>query len=503
MIRSSRSLLVLAVAVSAPASSAIEPSEYASRRQHVMEAIGPSAMAILASPPPATRNGDTEWPFRQEDNLYYLTGVEAPDTTLAILPGEREHREILFALERDPAQETWTGRIAEHAELAKSSGVTEVVSEAKFDEFLAAAFEGKRWADPDTYRYYARPGLPGFHKAVREGKAEVWLLLDRSDGSGDAPPSPVSLLASRIRSKYPEVRVRDLTPIVVALRETKSPAEIELIQRAVDVTVEAQKAAMRRALSATHENQVQATVEFTFRDLGASGWGYPSIVAAGANGTTLHYVTNDAPIPRDGLMLLDVGAEVGHYTADVTHTFPADGTFSEEQKAVYESVLRVSRALMPHFRPGGTLRGIHERALDLVGKELLALGLVTNAEDKEQVRLYFMHGLGHPLGLAVHDVFDRTRALEAGMVATNEPGIYVNAARIRLADGWKKLSDADRATIDAALAKYDGIGVRIEDDVLVTSQGPKNLSAALPRTVEEIEKFMAENAPSGGGGGGR
>jgi Xaa-Pro aminopeptidase len=262
----------------------------------------------------------------------------------------------------------------------------------------------------------------------------------------------------------------------------------------VDATVEALKAAMRRAPTASHENQVQATVEFTFRDLGASGPGYPSIVASGANTTTLHYVTNDAKIPRDGLLLLDVGAEVGHYTADVTHTFPADGTFSEEQRAVYEAVLRTSLALMPHFRPGSSLRSVHERALALIGQELLALGLVTRADDAEQVKLYFMHGLGHPLGLAVHDVFDRARPFEAGMVATNEPGIYVRAADVRASAAWKALTDAERASVDAALAKYDGIGVRIEDDVLVTAQGPKVLSAGLPRTVEEIERFMAEFA---------
>lgn len=485
-------LFVLAGALEA--SAAIEPAEYAARRQRVAEAIGPHAMLVVRSPAPAIRNGDTEWPFRQSDDLYYLTGVDAPDTTLVLMPGEREHREILFALDRDPSQEVWTGRIADHAELAKSSGVDEVVSESKFDAFLAAAFEGRGWADPATYRYYAKPGLPAFHRSVREGKAEVYLLLDRRTGSEDEPPSAVSLLSQKIRSRYPEVRVRDASSIVSGLREVKSAAEIALIQRAVDVTLEAQKAAMRRALAASHEYQVQATVEFTFRDLGAAGWGYPSIVAAGPNATTLHYVTNDAKIPRDGLLLLDVGAEVEHYTADVTHTFPADGTFSDEQEAIYEAVLRTNQALMPLFRPGSSLRAAHEKALDLIGKELAALGLVTKAEDRDQVKLYFMHGLGHPLGLAVHDAFDRARPFEPGMVATNEPGIYVRAADVRASDVWKRLSEAERAGIDAALAKYDGIGVRIEDDVLVTQQGPRVLSAALPRTVEEIEKFMAEAA---------
>ncbi len=496
-----RSLLAIALALVSTASAfgaAARPSpeEHAARRQRVAEAIGPNAMLVLVSPAPARRNGDVEWPFRQEDNLFYLTGVGAPDTSLVLVPGEREHREVLFALDRDPAREVWTGRIAEHAEHAKASGVAEVVSSSKLDAFLEAAFEGRGWADAQTYRYYAKPGLPAFHRAFQEGKAEVWLLLESRPRPGE-PESKEAILARKILARYPEARIRDATPVLMGLREVKSASEVELLQKAVDVTVKALEAAMRRAPTATHEYEVQATVEFTFRDLGASGWGYPSIVASGRNGTTLHYVTNDAPIARDGLMLLDVGADFGHYTADVTHTFPADGTFSPEQRAVYEAVLRTNRALMPWFRPGSSLREIHVKALGLLGAELHALGLVTRADDAEQVKLYFMHGLGHPLGLAVHDVFDRTRPFEPGMVATNEPGIYVRADDVRASDAYARLSEEERKSVDMALGRYDGIGVRIEDDVLVTSQGPRVLSEALPRTVEEIERFMAGSGGAG------
>src|SRR6185436_14940512 len=271
--------------------------------------------------------------------------------------------------------------------------------------------------------YFAPPGMPAFLASVRAGRAEVWLVMhDR--GSIGSPATREQRFADDLRRQYPDVRFRDASPLLLAMREIKSPAELTLIQRAVDITAEAQKAAMARVLTATRENQVQATIEFTFRNLGACCWAFPSIVAAGRNATTLHYETNNGPIPRDGLLLTDIGAEVEGYSADVTRTYPADGTFSPEQRAIYDAVFAAQNEAIPLMRPGGRFIDVHTKALEVVGRELLRLGLVTK-NTPEQAFLYFFHGVGHTLGLQTHDAFDRARALEPGMVFTNEPGGYV------------------------------------------------------------------------------
>jgi Xaa-Pro aminopeptidase len=274
------------------------------------------------------------------------------------------------------------------------------------------------------------------------------------------------------------------------MRQIKSDAEIGLIQRAVDVTVEAQKAAMTRVLTAAHEYEVHATIEYTFRNLGACCWAFPSIVAAGRNATTLHYETNNDPIVRDGLLLTDLGAEVDGYSADVTRTYPADGTFSPEQRAIYDVVLAAQNETLPLMRPGHGFIEIHERAQDVVGRELAKLGLVTK-NLPEQSQLYLFHGPGHPLGLQTHDVYDRQRAFEPNMVFTNEPGVYVRKDDIVASDVFRKLSESEQQAMRTALDRYDGIGVRIEDDVLITAGAPKVLSAGAPRTPRDIEAFMA------------
>ena len=282
--------------------------------------------------------------------------------------------------------------------------------------------------------------------------------------------------ADDLRRQYPDVRFRDASPLLLAMREIKSPAELTLIQRAIDITAEAQKAAMARVLTATRESEVQATIEFTFRNLGACCWGFPSIVAAGRNATTLHYETNNDPIVRDGLLLTDIGAEVEGYSADVTRTYPADGTFSPEQRAIYEVVLAAQNESLALMRPGHRHLEVNNKAIEVVGRELLKLGLVTKSTP-EQAGLYLFHGTGHPLGLQTHDVYDRARAYEPGMVFTNEPGVYVRKDDILASEIFGKLPPAEQTTMRAALQRYDGIGIRIEDDVLITAGEPKVLSA--------------------------
>ena len=476
--------------MAAPAQRAgITPAEYQARRTTLAKSIGPDAAFVAFSSEPARRTGDVDWPFRQEDNLLYLTGMSEPETTLVLLPGERERREVIFSRDRDPLNERWTGIIPSKEQVTATTGVRDVASPRRFTAFIDALFQGRGWGEPGQSSYFAPPAMPAFLASVRAGRAEVWIVMHDRGALGSGMTRE-QRFADDLRRQYPDARVRDASPLLLAMREIKSAAELSLIQRAVDITVEAQKAAMARVLTAAHEYQVQATIEFTFRNLGACCWAFPSIVAAGRNSTTLHYEANNDPIVRDGLMLTDLGAEVDGYAADVTRTYPAKGTFSPEQRAIYEAVLSAQNESMTLMRPGHGHLEANNKAVEVVGRELLKLGLVTK-NTPEQAGLYLFHGTGHPLGLQTHDVYDRARAYEAGMVFTNEPGIYVRKDDILAGGVFGKLTAPEQASMRAALLRYDGIGVRIEDDVLITAGEPKVLSAGAPRTVAAIETHMA------------
>ena len=485
-------LTTLFAANAAAQATTIPVAEYQARRQRLAQAIGPNAVFIAFSPLPARRTGDVDWPFRQEDNLLYLTGVHAPETTLVILPGEPERPELIFVADRNPLREAWTGKIATHEEITAVSGVKEVASSTQVDAFMDALLRGLAFGDSSVYRAFRPPAFRHYLKAFRESKVEIWLLLnDRSQR--DAPLTREQQFAEQLRRRYPEIRFRNASPLLVSMREVKTPAEMVLLQRAVDITGEAHKAAMRRVLTAQRENELQATIEYTFRNLGACCWAFPSIVASGDNATILHYERNDAPIPRDGLVLVDIGAEVAGYSADITRTYPADGTFSPDQRAIYNAVLAAQTESLPLMKRGTMFADVHAKAVEVVGRELLEVGLITK-NVPEQARLYFFHGLGHHLGLQTHDVFDRLRTLEPGMVVTNEPGIYVRKNDVLASEVFKKLSAAEQDSIRKALDRYAGIGVRIEDVVVITEGEPRVISTGSPRTVEEIEKLMASSA---------
>jgi Xaa-Pro aminopeptidase len=466
----------------------VSPSEYRARRAAVAKAVGADAVFVAFSPAPVRRTGDVDWPFRQEDNLLYLTGLNVPDTTLIMLPGEPGHQELLFTTDRDPSRERWTGRVLSREEVTAATDVREVFSARSLDAMIDALFQGAGFDQKGPASYFATPFAPAVTAAFKAGRTEVWLLL--GDRGPRSSPTREQQFAQQLRVRYPELKVRNASPMMTAMREIKSPAELALIQRAVDITVAAQKAAMARVLTATRENEVEATVEFTFRNLGACCWAFPSIVASGRNSTTLHYESNNDPIPRGGLMLTDLGAEVDGYSADVSRTYPASGVFSPEQRAIYEVVLTAQNETFPLMRPGRRMVEVNDKAQTIVGRELLKLGLVTK-NVREQSELYLFHGVGHPLGLQTHDVYDRTRVFEPNMVFTNEPGVYVRKDDVLASDVFGKLTAPEQQSVRHALDRYDGIGVRIEDDVLITTGEPKVLSASAPRTVAEIEALMA------------
>ena len=463
-------------------------SEYQERRAAVAHAIGGDAMLIAFSSLPARRTGDVDWPFRQEDNLLYLTGMNAPDTTLILLPGESDRREVIFSAERNPASERVTGRVLSAAEVTAATGIRDVEPARRLDAFVDAVLQGATFGARGPGAYYAPPAAPSFVAAFRAGRADVWLLLQ--DRGSPGTPTREQQFAADLRRRYPEIRIRDASPLLRSMREIKSATELALIQRAVDITVDAQKAAMRRVLTAMRESEVQATIEYTFREPGACCWAFPSIVAAGRNATTLHYETNNDPIVRSGLLLTDIGAEVDGYSADLTRTYPADGKYTAEQRAIYDAVFAAQTETLPLMRPGHMFVEVNDKAQDVVGRELLKLGLVTK-NVREQSELYLFHGVGHPLGLQTHDVFDRQRVFDANMVFTNEPGIYVRKDDVLASEVFKRFTAADQQSVRVALERYDGIGIRLEDDVLITSDAPRVMSAAAPRPARDIEAWMA------------
>jgi Xaa-Pro aminopeptidase len=475
---------VILLSIHTAMAAGIAPAEYAERRARLAKEIGPNAMLIVFSAKPKSRDADIDYPFRQGDPMLYLTGISEPDATLLMLPAESEYREIIFVRDRNPRQEMWTGRISTHQEVTAGSGIAKVESASRVRPFINSALLGGTWGDSG---FYPR-AMPAFYNIVRAGQAEIWLLFENRGREGELTAEQA--FAEELRKRYPDVRFRDAAPRVTAMREVKSPAEIALMQRAIDISLAAQKAAMLRVKSAKNESEIQALIESTFREMGACCPAYPSIVASGANATTLHYQENNAPIARNGLLLTDVGAEVEGYAADTTRTYPASGTFSTEQRAIYDAVYAVQEETIADMRAGALWVDVDRKTVEAMGRELLKLGLVSKNEPK-QVRMYLPYLVGHHVGLAVHDVWDRGRPLEPGMILTAEPGIYVRRDDVLGSETYRSLSKDEQQSIAKSLDRYNGIGVRIEDEVLITKDGPRLLSSGAPRSAADVERFMA------------
>ncbi len=489
-------LLLLAAAVAGSLSAqtipipVIDASEYAARRARLAKELGPNAIFVAFSPKLQIRSGDQEWPFRQSDALLYLTGIDEIDTTLVMVPGDPEFTEVLFVRDRDPQQEVWTGRIPPRDEITRISGMRRIESSARWRRFVAAALSGNQWPAPESTERLSPRATPHFYGAVTSGAAELWTVNEERSIGPNPPLSEEQQFVKDLRDRVPALRFRDAQPLLVAMREVKSAAEIAVIERAIAITEVAQKAAMKRVLTATSENQVDAVVDFTYKDEGTCCWAFPSIVASGKNTTTLHYMANNGPVDRTGLFLTDLGAEYKGYSADVTRTYPASGKFSADQRAIYGAVLAAQDAAIGALRPGGHFRDADHAAVAVIGRELLRLGLISKDEPR-QVYMYFRHVPGHHIGLDTHDVTDRDRKIEPNMVFAVEPGIYVRKGDVLASPVYAKLPKEEQATIAAALERYDGIGVRIEDNILITENGARLLSSNSPRRVGEIERLMA------------
>jgi Xaa-Pro aminopeptidase len=423
--------------------------------QEFMRRMEQKSVAIIPAAREATRSNDTQYRFRQDSDFLYLTGFEEPEAIAVIAP-QRDQKYTLFVRPRDPEQEIWVGRRA-GVEGAKSEfGAEQSFPVAEFETKLQDILDG---ADKLYYRLGAYADLD---EAIIKKIAQMRALNRK----------PI----------HPPRTIIDPATIVHEMRVLKSAEEIELMQRAADIAAEAHVAAMKAVRPGMKEYEVEALIEQIFRRAGAAGPSYTSIVGAGANATVLHYINNDGEL-RDGeLLLIDAGAEYKGYASDITRTFPINGRYSQAQREIYDLVLETQMACVEMVRPGVTHDQIKSHSIELLTAGMVKLGLL-NGEPaelikEEKYKQFYMHGLGHMLGIDVHDVglyyFDKeSRALEAGVVMTVEPGIYV-------APDTKDIPE-----------QYLGIGVRIEDDVLCTANGPRVLTTGVPKDAGEIETLMA------------
>ncbi|HVF57846.1 MAG TPA: aminopeptidase P family protein [Pyrinomonadaceae bacterium] len=333
----------------------------------------------------------------------------------------------------------------------------------------------------------ASAGFEPLFAAMMQNDAALYLILPGGEESREYRQEQE--FASKWAKSSTGLNVRSAWPIFVEMRMRKSPSELQLLQHAIDISIEGHQRAQAVASRVGWEYEVEAEIDYTYRRRNADNWGYPNIVGCGPNATTLHYEESQGKVNQGDLILIDSGAEYGHYTADVTRTFPSNGRFSPAQAEIYNIVLAAQEASFRAIRPGSSLGEVHNASVEVIKDSLLKLGLITD-RNSDQFRIWFMHGTSHWLGMNVHDVGTRNQKLDTGMVFTVEPGVY-----IRL-DALDYLPDTPEnrkfiAAVRPAFEKYKGIGVRIEDDVVVTADGYKNLSAALPRTIADIEAFMA------------
>jgi len=471
--------------------------ELANRRKRVAETIGSKAILVLFSAEPRVYTNDVDHPFRQENNLYYLTNLNQTRATLVLMPGNSATPEILFVPRRNAMAETWTGHMYSPEEVAQLSGIREIWEAGEFGNFVKAIRNRESYRPKpanilmsersEGSTASSNTGFESLFSAMTNNEASLY-LLNVSAEAENKEYRQEQLFAATWRDSA--LKLQSAWSIFGQMRLSKSPMEIELLQHAIDISIEAHQRAQAFAAQARWEYEVDAQVAYTFKLRNADNWGYPDIVGCGPNATTLHYEESQGPVKSGELILMDVGAEYGHYSADVTRTFPVNGKFSKEQAEIYQIVYDAQEAAARVSKPGASLSDIDRAAREVVKEGLFRLGLITDKEADWQNRIWFMHGTGHWLGMNVHDVGGGSRFVP-GAIFTNEPGIYIRPDAL---ENLAKTSGREQfiAAIKPAFEKYKGIGVRIEDDMLITPEGVKWMTAALPRSIVDIEAFIAK-----------
>jgi len=434
----------------------IPKSEYARRRKALMAQMEPNSIAILPAAPVYIRNRDVEHVYRQDSDFQYLSGFPEPEAVLVLIPGRAHGEYLLFCRERDPERELWDGLRAGQDGAVRDFGADDAFPIGDIDDILPGLIEGRERV------YYAMGSNPEFDRHLME-----WINVIRSKARQGAQP-PNEFVA--------------LDHLLHDMRLYKSAAEVRVMREAAEISARAHVRAMQASRAGLSEYHLEAELDYEFRKGGAKMPAYGSIVASGRNACILHYRENDAALKDGDLVLIDAGCEIDCYASDITRCFPVNGRFSAEQKAIYELVLRAQEAAFAAIAPGRHWNEAHEATVRVIAAGLLELGLLEGEVDaliaSEAYKAFYMHRAGHWLGMDVHDVGDykvggEWRVLEPGMALTVEPGIYIAADNEKVAKKWR------------------GIGVRIEDDVVVTKSGCEVLTGGVPKTVAEIEALMA------------
>ena len=424
---------------------------FKARRRKVLESLPSQAIALIFSNELKTRNRDVEYPFRQDSNFLYLTGFNEPDSILVLIAGRSEGEEILFCRPKHHSEEIWQGRRLGLIEAKKQLAVDDVIPIKDFQDTLSELIVDKQVI-------YLNLKLP----ATQYRLIQPFLC-------------PSQQTESTIESLH------EIDSIIHPLRVLKQPEEIKNIEKACHISMEAHKKAMKACMPGVYEYTLEAALMHEFIRQGARFVAYESIVAAGENGCILHYNQNTSQIQKNDLVLIDAGCEWNGYAADITRTFPASGQFSPSQRAIYELVLKTQLAIIEVLKPGQYWSDMYHLSAKLMTQGLIDLGILKGdllvLLESGAIRRFYMHGLGHFLGLDVHDVgnmkqHNKKRALEPGMVLTVEPGLYFDPHDETLEKKWR------------------GISVRIEDNVLITETGVKVLTADLTKTVSDIEQWM-------------
>jgi Xaa-Pro aminopeptidase len=433
----------------------IDPKEFARRRKQLMRIIGGDAICIVPAAAERLRNNDSHYPYRQDSDFHYLSGFPEPEAVLALIPGRAHGEVVMFCRERDPEREAWDGVRAGQEGAVRDYGMDDAFPIGDIDDILPGMIEGRS-------RVYYHFG--------RAAEFDIELI------------GWVNHVRGQVRrgARAPHEFVA-LGHILHDLRLYKTRDELRVMRRAAKIAAEAHVRAMRTVRPGMNEHEVEAELLHTFRRHGAVP-SYEPIVGGGANGCVLHYRANNAELKYGDLLLIDAGAEYQCYASDITRTFPVNGKFSIEQRALYDLVLAAQRAAIAEVRPSRPFGAYHVAAVRVITAGLIKLGLLKGSVDKnireQTYRRFYMHKTGHWLGLDVHDVGDyrvdgEDRELEPGMVVTVEPGIYI-------------APDAK-----GVAAKWRGIGIRIEDDVVVTRGEPEVITAAVPSDADGIEALMA------------
>ena len=411
---------------------------YKFNRDNLLDKIKDNSIVILFAGKAIQKTGDQTYPFTPNRNFYYLTGIKEEDHILVMTKINGVKSSKLYIKDIDLEMEKWVGKSIRKEEAEEIAAVDEVKFKSQFD---------------------------GDIHGMITMKEEINLYLDLERMSANREGTISHRFANEITTKYQQVRINNVYSKIGELRLKKSQEEVDKIKKAIEITKSGIEKLMSEARVGMKEYELEAYFDFNCKVKGATGLAFTTIAAAGENATTLHYVDNNCELKENDLILFDLGAEYNCYNADITRTFPVNGKFTERQKEVYNAVLRVNEEIINLIKPGMKYKDVNEKATELIAEECIKLGLI---KDKSEVRKYYYHSIGHSLGMDTHDIETPHRDIifEPGVVFTVEPGIYI---------------------------AEEGIGIRIEDDILVTEDGVINLSSDIIKTVEEIENFMSKN----------